>query len=98
MLQVSQNCFPSCCCDPVWNEDLIDMKNPIARFLDNPSRQTLDDANKELRAKTALDLIQISIQNDYYKVIKVILNQLDEPITNDIIEFTIRKGSPQMER
>ena len=98
-LSMSLHCFyPTKCFGKVWTEDQMHILDPICSFMENPSRDKLDTANQILQAKTGQNLIELSIQNDYHEAMNLMFYELDEPIpiTNDMIELVIKKGSPKM--
>ena len=68
----------------------------ISSFMSNPSKEELDRANKSIQAKTAQNLIELSIRNDYHEAMNIIVYDLNEPITNDMIELAIKTGSTKM--
>ena len=73
VLKLSTSRIPFRCLklDPIWNEDQMQMKGPILDFLNNPTVQQLDIVNKSLTGKTGQNLIDISIQNDFYEVMNL---------------------------
>ena len=94
LLQISRRCFPANCFDPIWNEDQMDILEPIKSYFDNPTQIELLEVNKEIRKNTGQDLMETAIENDYYMVVDELLN--NEPISDDLIELAIKKGSPNM--
>ena len=56
----------------------------------------LKEANAYLKAKTGQELIELSVQNDYHKIIEHIINQPDIQISDEMIRLVLSKGSPNM--
>ena len=98
LLQISRRCFPANCFDPIWNEDQMDILEPIKSYFDNPTQIELLEVNKEIRKNTGQDLMETAIENDYYMVVDELINNepISEPISDDLIELAIKKGSPNM--
>ena len=94
LLQISRRCFPANCFDPIWNEDQMDILEPIKSYFDNPTQIELLEVNKKIRKNTGQDLMETAIENDYYMVVDELVN--NEPISDDLIELAIKKGSPNM--
>ena len=94
ILKWSRTCIPLRCLDPIWDEDQMLMQEPILDFLNNPSLKQLETVNRCLTGKTGQNLIDLSIQNDFYEVMNHLLPILK---SDDMrIELAIKRGSPQM--
>ena len=67
---------------------------PLISGLDKIPR--LKEANAYLKAKTGQELIELSVQNDYHKIIEHIITQPDIQISDDMIRLVLKRGSPNM--
>ena len=77
VLKLSMNCCPDSCCDPIWDEDQMIMLEPISDFLkDSFKSESIKVADDTLKAKTGHDLIEITIQNDYFEIMNLIFYRL----------------------
>ena len=82
MMKMSQKCS---CIAPAWNEDEGEILEPIQKFLKTPSKENLSQTNKTLQRLTRPNLMNLSIKNGYYEIIKIIVNDLQEPVTKKMV-------------
>ena len=90
MLAVSQNC---CCLAPVWREDEEEVLKPIQTFMKNPSKESMDEANNTLAQLSKPDLINLSINNGYFELIKIITIDLEVPVTKELMMTAFQRGN-----
>ena len=56
----------------------------------------LQEADSKLISKTGRGLLDQAIQNDYPEIVKVILFDLNLPITHEMLVTAIKAGSPKV--
>ena len=87
MLQYSKCCFPANLFKPVWNEDEVDFlkQKTVEDFLNYPCHSLLKPDN----------LLNVSIQLDFHKIIHIALNEMENPIKVDkrLLDQAYLKGS-----
>ena len=69
-------------CDSILIEDQEDVNKNIADFLRSPDRKQLETTNASLRDKIDQNLIELSIQKDYFEAMNTILDDIDPHQTN----------------
>ena len=82
--------------DPVWDESKSEILEPILNFLENPTRETLQQVNVTVKPKTGQDFIGLAIWNDHRKIMKIILDELEEPISHAMVKKVLKCGSPEL--
>lgn len=87
MLKVSKSCFPANMFKPIWNEENVDFlkKETVESFLKYPCQSLLKPD----------DLFDISIQNDFHEIIRIALNEMENPVKIDkkLVDDAYLKGS-----
>ena len=58
--------------------------------------ESIKVANDTVKAKTGQDLIEISIQNDYYEIMRLVLYESNEPFKMSMMKSAVKFGSPKM--
>ena len=69
-------------CDSILIEDQEDVNKNIADFLRSPDRKQLETTNASLSDKIDQNLIELSIQKDYFEALNTILDDIDPHQTN----------------
>ena len=82
--------------DPVWDESKSEILEPILNFLENPTRETLQQVNVTVKPKTGQDFIGLAIWNDHREIMKIILDELEEPISHAMVKKVLKCGSPEL--
>ena len=90
-----RDCFPSFS-EPEWDEDKMELLEPISHFLEDPTMSRLQEADSKLISKTGRGLLDQAIQNDYPEIVKVILFDLNLSITHEMLVKAIKAGSPKV--
>ena len=88
MFKISKFCFPTCLCEPIWDEENVDFflkKETVDSFLKYPCQPLLKENN----------LFQISIENDFHEIINIALNKMENPIKIDkkLVDEAYLRGS-----
>ena len=88
MFKISKFCFPTCLCEPIWNEENVDFclkKETVDSFLKYPCLSLLKPDN----------LFKISIENDFHEIINIALNKMENAIKIDkkLVDEAYLKGS-----
>ena len=82
--------------DPVWDESKSEILEPILNFLENPTRETLQQVNVTIKPKTGQDFVGLAIWNDHREIMKIILDELEEPISHAMVKKVLKCGSPEL--
>ena len=64
-------------CDSILIEDQKEVNENIADFLRSPDRKQLETTNASLSDKIDQNLIELSIQKDYFEATNTILDDID---------------------
>ena len=72
MYQMSRKCFPAKYLEPVWNDD-VQILPIVESFLEKVNNCSLEKSNGKLRAISQPTLMEIAVQNDYNKILRMIV-------------------------
>ena len=93
---MSKTCFPASLFDAIMNQNEKYYVEDISKFLDRPTIDFAKQLDQELDGKTGYGLFDLAIKNDYYEVMRIILEDFRMPISRKMLLTATIEGSPKM--
>ena len=68
----------------------------LSEFLNHPTKVKFEEIDRNVKNNTGKELLDLTIRNDHFEVMSIILDDLYLPVDINMLNQVIKNGSPLM--